>query len=296
MIFCIFSYNRGEYLGNCISSIEKCIANPDIRVFDDNSNDLNTLDVLADIRKKYKVILPSDHSKQSKHGGLYGNMQHAVDNLPETACACFLQDDMQLVRPVEQAEINEIYAYFEHYKSAVFLHPSFLKLVNDEKDAKEITLSNDGTLYTSSSLGNCAGRYYSDIFITQIGRLKQSGWQFENREKLNQVQAKDIFDPMHFMVNPFLMWLPNAACYRGKKKSVALQWAEKRCKADLYPIKIMSSEESKAFLMRDKCSLPVAEKYLSLVAAKLPEPWIYYPLQGRKFLQKLNSIELLLRK
>ncbi len=296
MIFCIFSYNRGRHLLNCVNSIEQCIEAPDIRIFDDNSNDPETLEALATIAAKHTVTASHDEVGQSKHGGLYGNMQRALDSLPNDAYTCFLQDDMQLVRPLSNDELGAIYQHFDDSQSAVFLHPCFLKLVNRKKNAKQMVLSENDFSYIRDSPSRSAGHYYSDIFITQVKRLKQSGWRFKEREKLNEAQARQLFKPMHFLANPFIMWLPNVDCYRGKNKTLALRWAEVSCKAGFYPIKLMSQSEQKALISRNKSTLPFAENYLTVMTGKVKVPWIYYPLQGRGFLKKLNALELFFKK
>ncbi len=296
MIFCIFSYNRGRHLLNCVSSIEQCIEAPDIRVFDDNSDDPETLAALAVIAQKHTVTTPENDAGQSKHGGLYGNMQRALDSLPGEAYACFLQDDMQLVRPLSKDELGAIYQHFEDFESMAFMSPTFLKLSKKEKSLKKI-LPIDNTFYfTRKIINQSAGTCYSDIFIAHVGRLQKKRWTFENREKLNEIQAQNYFEPMHCLLSPFIMWLPNVSCYRGKKKSLALKIAEKQCKAGLYPAKIMTKEESEAFIHRDDKMLPFAEDHISIVGVNLKKPWSLHPLEGRRVLKSLEKIELAIAK
>lgn len=291
MIFCIFSYNRGRHLLNCVNSIEQCVEAPDIRIFDDNSNDPETLEALATIAAKHTVTAPHDEVGQSKHGGLYGNMQRALDSLPNDAYTCFLQDDMQLVRPLSNDELGAIYQHFDDFESMAFMSPTFLKLSKKEKSLKKILPIDNDFYFTRRIINQSAGTCYSDIFIAHIGRLKKNNWVFEAREKLNEIQAQSFFEPMHCMLNPFIVWLPNVSCYRGKKKSFALKLAEKKSKAGLYPAKIMTEEESKDFINRNIKTLPFAENYISIVGVNLKKPWSLHPLEGRRILKFLDKIE-----
>jgi hypothetical protein len=47
---------------------------------------------------------------------------------------------------------------------------------------------------------------------------------------------------------------------------------------------------------RPPSALPFAEDFLENVNSALEQPWVYYPLQGSRWLKKLNSIELSIRR
>ncbi|MEE4251326.1 MAG: glycosyltransferase, partial [Alcanivoracaceae bacterium] len=98
MLFCIFSFNRGQFLEICIASIEQYAPDARIAVFDDNSYDEYTRDVLKKVAEKHTVIQPG-HQSQRRLGGLYGNMQSALDYAAKENLVCYLQDDTQMVRP-----------------------------------------------------------------------------------------------------------------------------------------------------------------------------------------------------
>jgi len=74
MIFCVFSFNRGRFLENCVRSIEQCVPDASIIVFDDDSNDPATQEVLSDIDRNHQVLKPGNVSTH-KLGAL---REHAV--------------------------------------------------------------------------------------------------------------------------------------------------------------------------------------------------------------------------
>lgn len=294
--FCVFSFNRAQFLVNCIESIERCAPNHDVQIFDDNSTDEKTRAVLAEYSQRYKIIQPDAQELQSKFGGLYGNMQRAIELLPEDTLACFIQDDMQCVRPLDEQDYVDIQQFFETNKEAAFLHPAFMR-------GSRMYKYTDGTPYDANSMsysrvfsGQSAGVHFSAIVIVHLQRLRQNNWSFMPREKLNDQQARTKFGHMGFMANPFCHWLPAAPVYRGKQKTAAIRLGEKLRCCDFYPYHIFTEAENQAFRQRQKDQLPIAEDFLRLQKEGPKKPWVYSPIEQAKFLKTLNRIELRLVK
>lgn len=304
--FVVFSFNRAEFLVNCLRSLAQCAPHIPVTVFDDNSTDAATLAVLADIRQRasqnslLRLVQPSLQSAdlagaQSKHGGLYNNMQLALDSLPDDTLMCTLQDDMQLVRPLTVADVAGIKAYFDAAPDRVFLHQAFIKASELRRSQVDYNAADD--IYTLQRDKRGAGCFYSDICITHVGRLREVRWKFMPRESLNEKQAREKFATMAYLANPFVAWLPAAPAWRGKQQTLALRLGEKRQRCGFYPFVSMSDEESLAFCARDRTVLPVAEQCLRLDSSvALKQPWVYHPLQGSRWLKWLNSAELKLRR
>ncbi|NNE62520.1 MAG: glycosyltransferase, partial [Gammaproteobacteria bacterium] len=145
MIFCIFSFNRGTFLRNCIQSIENCAGQSKIIVFDDNSDDPETVEVLQDIKARHTLVQPG-HSSQHHLGGLYGNMQSALEYCRDEDLVCYLQDDTQLVRPLTAHTITAINGAFDRLPRLGFLHPCFVKGINRSRGATYL-YDNDSRLY-----------------------------------------------------------------------------------------------------------------------------------------------------
>lgn len=304
--FAVFSFNRAEFLTNCLLSLEQCAPHIPVTVVDDNSTDPATLAVLADIRRRagenslLHLVQPSVQSAgladgQSKHGGLYNNMQLALDSLPDDALMCTLQDDMQLVRPLTAADIAGIQAYFDVAPDRAFLHQAFIKASELRRSQVDFVAADD--IYTLRRDKRSAGCFYSDICIAHVARLRSAHWRFMPRESLNEKQACEKFAIMAYLANPFVAWLPAAPAWRGKQQTLALRLGEKRQHCGFYPFASMTDEESLAFCARDRTVLPVAERCLRLTfSVALKQPWVYHPLQGSRWLKWLNSVELKLRR
>ena len=298
MIFVIFSYNRGIFLDNCVKSIEIFCNNATVIIFDDNSDDSDTLQILKKYEKKHTVLKPSIvQGNQSKHGGLYSNMQEVLKLDLNDDLVCFLQDDTQLVRHVFDEDIYNIRQYFALNQQAAFLSPTFLRGLNRERDLKHVHYNQQKGVYIRGNSRQGAGIHYSDIVIANISKLASENWVFKHRESLNDQIAKKKFGKLGYMKNPFIAWLPNGTVYRGKLKTLAIRLAEKRNNSGFYPIKIDQEISGHLFLEREAKDLPFAEDFLQIksnVAVK--KPWIYHPLQGNFLLKNFNSLETKIRK
>ncbi len=296
MYICLFSYNRGQYLDNCIQSIERCAPQAQLIIFDDHSNDAHTLDVLEKHRAKYTVIQP-DQSKVTagKFGGLYNNMQDAIDYFSGDELVLFIQDDMQMVREIDADDVADIDAFFANNPKAAFLHPAFLRGSNRARDVQTTQWHEESGCYYRHNAKQSAGVGFSAIFFTRVKRLHDAHWHFEPKEKINDGHAQAQFGKMGFMAHPVCAWLPNVPVYRGKTKTLALKIAEKARQCGYYPFSIMSPAQSAAFKQRGLDHLPVAEDYLELMSGELTKPWVYYGLEGRGGLKLLNRVEVRLR-
>lgn len=297
MQFFVFSYNRAALLENCVASIEHCAPESRITIFDDNSESEDTRQILNVLSNRHEVMHGRPvESVDRKHGGLYANMQSAFESLDEDSIFCFLQDDTQLVREITTEELTEIATYFDSFPDAAFLQPAFFRGSNRHSDQPLTRFASDEGGYQVDRLARSAGAYYSDILIARKSNLLSVDWKFHNGESTNEKQARRKLKQLTYLRNPFVAWLPYVPAYRGKKSTLALRLGHKLSRSGLYPIRYMSDEERACLLGRDPSVLPFAEDFLSTRGAVLRKPWIYHPLQGRRALKILHTVEVALRR
>lgn len=287
--FLVFSFNRGDFLKNCVESIQQCAPQAGITIWDDNSDDGLTLAVLDQLSASCEVRQPDRQAAEfSKlHGGLYGNMQSAIESLSGNPLICTIQDDMQVVRPLSSTEINQWHAYYNDNHFNGLFQPGFIKRAKET-----ITFVPEWNGYHIDRLHRSAGAYYSDLFLTQRHVLIKANWCFYDNEAKNEKQAREQFSQMLFMKNPFIAWLPGVPAWRGRKRTWALRFAERQRQCGLYPFKIMDKTETKQFCERPVNDIPLAENYLKFSGPSLPKPWFYHPLQRRNLLRQINKLEL----
>jgi len=290
----IFSFNRGNFLKNCVDSIERCAPWCQIKIFDDNSDDPSTRKLLDELATRYEIISPGPTGElESKHGGLYANMQRAYSSSTPGDIVCFLQDDMQFVRPLLEEEIDRISECFQNHAEFGFIQPTFFKGCDQSKNRELTRYDESLDLYFIDRFQNSAGASYSDVALASINNLNRIDWKFLPRESLNEQQARAKLGQMPYMRNPFVAWLPGVPAFRGKRQTVALRLAQRIRGCGFYPFEVMNEEEAARFKARNAQELPVAERFLKLVGSPdLKEPWFYHPLQGKRGLKWLNSIEL----
>lgn len=294
MHFCVFSFNRGLFLSNCIESIEACCPGAGITVFDDDSDDPGTKQVLADVAQRHRVEQPGNHSTH-RLGGLYGNMQSALEVLGEEDTLCFLQDDTQLVRPLIDQDLREIEAAFRDKPDLGFISPCFIRGRTLDRGA-EFQPDSEHKLYFRKSDQSSAGGHFSALLITKPARLAEAGWRFEGSEPRNDEQAARLFGRMGYLHAPFAMWLPEVPAYRGKKKTLGLKLAEKKRRCGFYPFEILAEEEAGALRQRDPAILPKAEDFLRCIPEEPPKPWAYNPLTDTGWIKLLNQVEVAIGK
>jgi len=309
--FLVFSFNRGEFLAHCINSIRRCAPGCAITIHDDNSSDALTRQILAGLANDISVVQPPADSGDSKHGGLYGNMQRACAAVDEHTLICTLQDDMQLVRPLHRADLEQWLALYNSGQHHGFLQPAFLKSLATNVRSEHVSYDSPKQIYQVNRSNRSAGAWYSDVFMIQARLLREHNWQFASRESGNEQQARQHFEQMGYLRNPFVAWLPGAPAWRGKRRTLAMKLAERKRHCGFYPFSIMTDEQSAAFCARDAEQLPIAETWLALEptlasspapiqtnghSGSLAKPWFYYPLQNQRALKLANRLELQLGK
>lgn len=292
---CIFSFNRGKFLRNCVESIRYCIPNAEIVIFDDNSNDPETREYLDQVAGSFQIVERGEIGN-NKHGGLYCNMKAALDILRGRPLICFLQDDTQVVRPVHPSELEEIEGLFDRNPTLGFVHPCFVRGVDLGKRALVPLAGPAPGFFYRQGRGQSAGVHYSDLIIFKPERLIEVKWCFQQSESLNDKQAKVLFGMMAYMWIPFAMWLPEVPAYRGKKKTLGLRLAERMKRVGFYPFKLLAEGEVNRLRNQQAPKLPVAEDFLECIPYSPPGPWTYDPLSGVKFLRKMNNLELVIRR
>lgn len=298
MIFFVFSYNRGPHLRNCVESIEICAPKHRIIIYDDASNDPETIQILGEIAKKHEVRTRDDKKSGDQHGALYTNMQRAIDSLEEVTLICFLQDDTQLIRPIDDQDLEFLNNQFNQFPNAGFLAPVFQKRITRQRTLDRFIYRDDREVYVCEHRSNkqVAGVYYSDISVTRSDRLRSADWKFVPGEFENEQQAKRSFLEMGYLFAPFAMWLPNPPAYRNKKKSFTFRLAEIVNKAGFYPFNIMDESAIQRLRSRPTDQVPIAEDFLTVKVKGLKSPWIYDPLRRYRLLRKLAKIEAFIKR
>jgi hypothetical protein len=286
----VFSYNRGTFLQNCINSLLRHTRDCRICIVDDHSDCPDTRAYLANLPAGVELLY-GQVKDGARHGGLYNNMQLALDNC-QSGLIFFIQDDMQVVRDIDDEDMNYINGFFNHYSGAAFLHPMFLRGRRHRRDRRITSLEADFPVYfrEQPEKKNHRDLTYVDGVIAHAGRLKASGWQFVEGEAANADQAAPLFGKMGIWPFPVAMFLPEVPVYRGKHKTWAVSKAEQWAGITPKAFIPMSPAETERLRRRNLNELPVAEDFLQCTAT-VKRPFHYSIVNVYPALRVLHKVQ-----
>lgn len=290
----IFSYNRGDFLAHALHSVREMIPDAVVKIVDDHSNDSATRHFLA--RCEVPVLYPQTADK-SRHGGLYLNMQLALEDCATTYCL-FLQDDMQIVRPVDTADYRYLDEFFTAFPQTGFLNPVFLKGQRAKRDLRISKVNNSFPVYFRHypEKAHPRGISYADVVIAHKPRLVAKNWQFSQGEVGNAQRAMETFGGMGMMRDPFVMFLPQVPVFRGKQKTWPVRIAERLAGNEPKSFRPMQAPDVERLRNRDIHQLPVAENYLTPNDSKVKKPFQYSVVNVYPVLRLCHKMTLLCRK
>ena len=295
----VFSYNRASYLDNFLRSVSELNITRPVFIIDDMSDDKDTCNVLQKYSKKYEVIQPNKDGNDKNYGGLYSNMNYALDHagLNSFKYALFLQDDTQLVRPITKKDLEHFDVFFKRNLRAFELHIFFEKK-SHIKRRSHCTADQSSVAHfrTEEHKGH---RGFTDIGLFDVKKTKKYLGKFRKDEFDNEDLALKVGSLVGFYKYPLGHWLPCPKVVRGRKVSKLLLIADKIARADIYPIKHLddSAIEQLFKLPSNPPDPRYAEDWLE-TEKKLPyEEWTYggfSNLIGRKGRIKILGLVLAL--
>lgn len=266
----VFSYNRGAWLNNLLQSITGLLAPPldvELHVFDDHSNDAETLQVLERLRAQgVQIHHATDFDIQGRgsRGGLHAGIEAALTRVARKgSLALLLQDDMQIVRPVSAGDLAMVRDLVQKTGNP-FVYVNFL--TGGEQYRRKTMSWCEGGYYTKYSPREKRYRAYTDVCAVDVDFLRESEFVFGRSEKTIDHRAAKAFGPMAWSPYPFTAMLPDPAVYREGR----------RFSGQPFSFQKFDDELLDRFMKRDvQLELPVAEKYLKVEGVELPTPWRY---------------------
>lgn len=217
---CIFSYNQGNGLRKCVNSFLDMAPDFDLYIFDDESDNKETLNVIDEVKSSITKVFYSEkitNSPKKRHGNLYENMQKFYLYCIEKnyKYMFFVQDDMQLVRPIDNAILLEYGKIFDSDTSILQIDPRFLR--------KEINPKINTNLGAYEFAEEDHRGAYADVGIIKISILQKLTWKFLDSEGENKAKLKNEGLRRVFPYTPVMMHLPFPKLYRKKKRKISLK-------------------------------------------------------------------------
>jgi glycosyltransferase involved in cell wall biosynthesis len=282
----IFSYNRLFYLKNALNSVQRNFSDTRVRIYDDGSDQFEMKNYLSENSDLVGTRLKG---LDSKHGGLYANMQSALDEAQEDYLL-LMQDDTQIVRKIEQDDLEAINRAFEAFPNAAFLSVMFLKGEKKRRYKRVLRVDDENQLYRSKSLEDGVVQSYYDVVLCNVSRLRAAGWKFENTEVANMKKARELFGEMPIMRNPLMFFCPEVPFFRDRKQSLAARIIAKRRKVN--PVfHDMTDEEVTQLAGRELSIFPYAEDWLAPTVQGLRRPFVFKDVKANLWLNLLYAVE-----
>ena len=282
----VFSYNRGRYLRNCLLSLFRHARQCPVTVIDDGSVDPDVGCTIEEFGDRITVV----HSQQAIGGhylgGLYPNMNHAID-IAEADLALFIQEDMQLVRDWTEWDTEHARRFFAHYPQSLELHTCFFKRTHGPSDRRGIEVDRELPVYFRRPEAR-GSKYFSAVGLFNIRRLCDTEFRFSNFESGNDARIAEFAGRMGIAPYPSMMWLPFAETSKFRRKGVLQRYAEWQTGAGFYPYKSMTAREVEELFGRDLERVPIAEEWL--IPEGMPEREIWNFVDAAKFVPVTKKI------
>ncbi|TCP59799.1 glycosyl transferase family 2 [Rhodovulum bhavnagarense] len=292
----IFAYNRPDYLKNCVESVERHIPGARLRVHDDASTDPEMRAYLATLGER-AVLRPA--SDAARHGGLYANMNAALDRA-EHDIILMLQDDTQVVRDLTPDDLFRIEGLFQADTNRAFVSPLFMKADRMRRFRRELRPDPAARAYVSPPDHPRTQRHclaYFDVHMARVDRLRAAGWRYDAAgEGTIGNHARELFGPMPMMADPFVFFCPEVPFFRNRdKKTLASRIAGRFVGRHVKAFEDMGQREIARLISRDLSVWPVAENFLTPKDPRVVRPFVYKDVKARGWLYALHKIEQALR-
>lgn len=261
MMVAIFSHNRGEQLKITLESWRRYGSYFRLFVFDDHSTDDITINVLKDA-ESFAEIIRNNNEKKAERGGLHRNMQKAL-LLAEGLGFRFIlytQDDVHVVRNIEEIDATHIYQAFDSIKGAVQASPRFVG---------EATFPPNGDMFPVDPRNGML-----DVGISDVSRLRAVNWQFSDSEMENSLRAYSSGLRRVFLPDPFLAHAPWPYTIRNGRRLILTRICDKIVGAGNHQFLPMNTDTIEKLRSRNRYKLAVADDWLK-IHSNVHRPWGY---------------------
>jgi hypothetical protein len=276
----VFSFNRGRFLNNCISSIEKNFQSPQITIIDDCSDDEDTIKYLEELGQRYRIISPhSKEEKSSKYGNLYKNKNWVINESKNLGYKYIMivSEDGQFVRPFLKSDKKRIKCLFENTENIFQCVPLFIEKVNKFSQFEDkIKTLPDCNFYIKKNNVNYKRLNYTDFGIINVNKFLSLLGKYEESEHLNEQMCIEKGIVCAYDTHPFFALLPFNKYERvnGNKKLIHL--INKISQTGFYPYNDMSQSEIDKLFNKPVLEVAYAEDWLTCPNVPNKDLWSFW--------------------
>ena len=262
----VFSFNRGQFLENCLRSINAYCPCAAVYIIDDKSSDPYTHRVLSNLDSTYTVLdVPESEDHELKTGGLYGNMNYAMAHARSlgTQIVLFIQDDMQLVRPIGEEDLSRVTSYFSCNENTIQCAQTFIRTLSIDSLKNKVDIDCSRSAYIVKEKFEGGKSNFAATGFFNVDRFHARFQKFEAGEGRNSEKAQALGLKKGVSIYPIMNWLPYPISFRGKNRQWLHKLVETLGGAGYHPIEPMSPSEITHLLRRDPWELPIMEQFLT---------------------------------
>ena len=241
------------------------------------------------------IVVNSVDSVGDRHGGLYNNMQKAFD-LAQHKYLLMLQDDVQIVRRVDEVDFDSIERIFQGNPKWAFLSVLFLKSLHLKRSIPKLRANHELDCYCLP-VGASQKLYeqrlaYSDVSLWHVPRLKAANWKVGSDEGSNVVRARMSFADMPLLKDPFVFFCPEVPFYRNRDQTIASRLAKVATSPHVKHFLDMSAQEIMDLRARPVDNLPVAEDWLTPNDPSVKKPFALRDVNKNILLSTIYDLEV----
>jgi glycosyltransferase involved in cell wall biosynthesis len=281
----IMSYNRREYLLNCVESAERYLPGYSVTIFDDGSTDAASLRALDEIRPRHRV-LDCRNVARGDRGGLHANMNTALEEADRRGLeyVWFIQDDMQFVRPIDVDLVENVNRIFSSDATVAQVDPSFFRgyWPDATLHARIVSKLDPPSYWPTFNAGWNQG--LMDVGIVSLSRVNGVKFRFADSEMESRQLSESLGLRRVHPRDPIMCQTPwpavvprrigTRASLKDRLRYRLIRLQEWVVDAGCHRILPWSSEKIDAFKSRPLNHYPVADRYLE-TADRLLSPWWY---------------------
>ncbi len=268
----IFSCDRAAHLRNCLASVERHFPGARVTVWDDASADPATVAALAEIGRRHELRRgaagPAVHL-----GGLRAAMAQAIAEAARDREYLFmLQDDQQLVRPIDAAQAARIEATFAGDARVAQVFGGFFRgYVSPADLARRYAIDRRLDAYEDPRIG------FADTGILHLPRFVALGLDVAASETVAATATRARGARLVIARDPWFMFCPWPNTVRrtgGRLEKILRRINDLGVGAGVHPYADMTAEAVARLLARPIDVFPVADAWLESTPG-LARPWWY---------------------
>lgn len=267
LLIAVMHHERGDHLRLLMESIERNAPGVGVLIVDDGSADPQSVAVLRELSLRHTVLVNGSRRSGGYLGGLHANMNGVLDHAERHGFAYvfFVQDDQQIVRPLDDRFLEEVTGVFRSAAAISQVIPMFFKgFYPTARLLERYGIERERGFYYERTVSYGI----ADIGIVSVGRLAARSFRFVTGESNSAARAAHLGLRIVYNRNPVVMYTPWPLTGRDHPQLA------QALGLGVHPFAQMEDADIAALLDRPGTELPIAEKHLRTLTP-LRIPWWY---------------------